>query len=404
MSKTELAKLLRAVEDAPGVATFRWLAPADLEWQTGLDNTKLTVGLSHLQRLGFLRQHSNICREMKITFHNEDSRKYAIIDLMIKVGEVIDTREFCQKHKISPTKWMAWLYDAQWRGELHFYGAEDCWLVECLRPSNELAAITEAQLGIRDLERQKQRRLEQMLLYAITPDCRELIIRRYFGEATTEKDRCGRCDNCNPNLSAMVSSLNVQTTVETYLQKRETPALIAPYLDGGIALGFHTTIQNSQHVHTELGHRVHAFKYLEEKTQLEWLLERTLQTLAEHSHFKEIDAVVFVPSTKGDRPYAPVTLFAENLRQRLGAGSAFQLHKTRATKPQKEMTTMEQKRRNVASAFAIHTPSVKGQSLLLIDDIYDSGATINECARVLKAAGAKKVYALTLTKTGHVAK
>jgi predicted amidophosphoribosyltransferase len=65
---------------------------------------------------------------------------------------------------------------------------------------------------------------------------------------------------------------------------------------------------------------------------------------------------------------------------------------------------MEQKRRNVAGAFAIQKSNVKGQRILLIDDIYDSGATINECARVLKAAGAAKVYALTLTKTGHVAK
>jgi predicted amidophosphoribosyltransferase len=68
------------------------------------------------------------------------------------------------------------------------------------------------------------------------------------------------------------------------------------------------------------------------------------------------------------------------------------------------MNTLEQKRRNVAGAFAVHAPRVKGQRILLIDDIYDSGATIDECACVLKAAGAEKVYALTLTKTSHVAK
>jgi predicted amidophosphoribosyltransferase len=117
-----------------------------------------------------------------------------------------------------------------------------------------------------------------------------------------------------------------------------------------------------------------------------------------------VDAIVFVPSTKGDRPFAPVPLFAESLRQRLGLRAAYQLRKTRATRPQKEMATLEQKRRNVAGAFAIHAPSVNGQRLLLVDDIYDSSATLNECARVLKAAGAAKVYALTLTKTSHVAK
>jgi predicted amidophosphoribosyltransferase len=188
------------------------------------------------------------------------------------------------------------------------------------------------------------------------------------------------------------------------LQHRETPELTGTNLDGGVALAFHTFIQNGQRVHTEVGKRVEAFKYHGEKNQLEWLLERALQTLARYQHFKEVNAVAFVPSTDTSRQYLPVPLFAENLRQRLGVQTVCQLQKTRATRPQKDMVTMEQKRRNVAGAYAVHSPSVKGQRILLIDDIYDSGATINECARVLKAAGANKIYALTLTKTSHTAK
>ncbi|MDZ7289435.1 MAG: RecQ family ATP-dependent DNA helicase [candidate division KSB1 bacterium] len=405
ISKADLVKLLRAVEQAPAVAKFRWLAPADLEWQTGLDNTKLNVGLSHLQRLGFVRQHPHICREIKVSIAEGSAKDSAFLFSLKKAGRQINTREFCQTHHVSPVEWMAQLYDAQWRGELQFYGVEDCWLVECLRPSAELAAITETQLGMQDLERQKKRRLEQMWLYAISSDCRELIIRRYFGETVTEKDRCGRCDNCKPEPKTLADSMqNQQAMVDLYLQKREIPQFSGPHLDGGIALAFHTAIENGEHVHTEAGNRVYAFKYQKDQTQLEWLIERALQTLAEYPHFKEVDAVVFVPSAKGDRPYAPVTLFAETLRQRLGVRTSYQLRKKRATRPQKEMTTSEQKRRNVAGAFAVHAPSVKGERILLIDDIYDSGATINECARVLKTAGAKQVYALTLTKTSHVAK
>jgi ATP-dependent DNA helicase RecQ len=398
--KTDLSKLLRAVEATPAVGKFHWLAPADLEWQTGLDNTKLTVGLSHLQRLGFIRQHPHICREVKITVQGDSEFAKAVM----KIGGTIDTREFCRAHQISPAEWMAQLYDAQWRGELHFYGVENCWLVECLRPSAELAAITEAQLGMHDLEKQKHRQLEQMWFYAIWRDCRERFIRRYFSETMTKKDRCGRCDNCNPTNQATLSSPNQQGAVDEYLQHRETPELAGPNLDGGVALAFHTFIQNGKRFHTEVGKRVEAFKYHGEKNQLEWLLERALQTLARHQHFNEVNAVAFVPSTDTSRQYLPVPLFAENLRQRLGVQTVCQLRKTRATRPQKEMVTMEQKRRNVAGAFAVHTPNVKGQRVLLIDDIYDSGATINECARVLKAAGATKVYALTLTKTGHAAK
>lgn len=190
LSKKELSKLLCAVETTPAVGQFHWLIPADLEWQTGLDQTKLMVGLSHLQRLGFVRQYQNICQEVKL--HDVSSQNF------MKTGGIINTFEFCRTQKISPTEWMSWLYDAQWRGELHFFGVENCWLVECLRPSSELIEIIEMQLGMIDLRKQKQRQLEQMLLYTITPNCRDLTIRRYFGELIEEKYRCERCDNCNP--------------------------------------------------------------------------------------------------------------------------------------------------------------------------------------------------------------
>ncbi len=404
LSKSDLAKLLHAVEATPAVKKFHWLAPRDLEWQTGLDNTRLTVGLSHLQRLGFIRQHPHICRELRVTLHDAGTKDPAPAAALRQAGGVINTREFCRVHQIAPVEWMAQLYDAQWRGELHFHGVEDCWLVESLRPAAELAAITETQLGMHDLERQKRRRLEQMLLYAITPDCRELVLRRYFGEAVTAKDRCGRCDNCNPIPDTTFASSPQQTAVEEYLQRRETPELTGPDLDGGVALAFHTFIQDGQRIHTEVGKRVEAFKYHDEMNQLDWLVERALQLIAQRQHFKEMDAVAFVPSTDTSRRYLPVPLFAEHLRKRLGVQTVCHLRKTRATRPQKEMITMEQKRRNVAGAFAVHSPGVKGQRILLVDDICDSGATLNECARVLKAAGAAKVYALTLTKTGHVAK
>jgi superfamily II DNA helicase RecQ len=405
VTKPELTKILRAAEAAPAFEKFRWLVPAELQWQTGLDNTKLAVGLSQLQRLGFVRQHPHICREVNIVVQNSDAGASTFVMSMKKAGAVVNTLDFCRAHNVSPMEWMAQLYDAQWRGELQFHGVEDCWLVECLQPSAELATITETQLGMRDLEMQKKRRLDQMVLYAIAPDCRELLIRRYFGEKVTTWNRCGRCDNCNPKHSVKdAATIAKQNRIETYLRKREFPELAGPHLDGGIALAFHTAMQNGEHVHTEAGESVYAFKYQGDKNQLEWLLERAMQTLAEHPQLKDVDAIVFVPAGNHNRPYAPVTLFAENLRQRLGVRAALQLRKNRTTRPQKEMTTMEQKRRNVAGAFGIHAPSVKGLRILLIDDICDSGATINECARVLKTAGAKKVYALTLTKTSHVAK
>jgi predicted amidophosphoribosyltransferase len=59
-----------------------------------------------------------------------------------------------------------------------------------------------------------------------------------------------------------------------------------------------------------------------------------------------------------------------------------------------------QRRRNVNKAFAVRkTESIRDKNILLIDDVYTTGATVNECARVLRQNGAARVDVLTLART-----
>jgi ComF family protein len=77
----------------------------------------------------------------------------------------------------------------------------------------------------------------------------------------------------------------------------------------------------------------------------------------------------------------------------------FILLRARETAVQTELSE-EERRKNVRGVFTVHPEkSVEGKVLLLVDDVYTSGATANECSRALRKAGAKEVYVLTLART-----
>ena len=66
--------------------------------------------------------------------------------------------------------------------------------------------------------------------------------------------------------------------------------------------------------------------------------------------------------------------------------------------PQARTSNVEERQSNVAGAFACRDNRLKDKQVLLIDDVSTSGATLDACAGVLKAAGAASVWGLTLAR------
>lgn len=99
------------------------------------------------------------------------------------------------------------------------------------------------------------------------------------------------------------------------------------------------------------------------------------------------------------RGFNQAHLLVKPLARRAGVPlDALSLERVRPTRPQVELTETE-RRRNVAHAFHVTRPErVRQRRILLVDDVYTTGATVDECSRALKRAGAASVDVLVLAR------
>jgi len=116
------------------------------------------------------------------------------------------------------------------------------------------------------------------------------------------------------------------------------------------------------------------------------------------------DAVAFVPlhaRRERERTYNQSHLLARGVAAALGKPLLTRcLRRVRATATQTAMKA-EDRRKNVKNAFAAVNPGwIEGRSLLLVDDVMTTGATVSECASVLMRAGAAGVRVVTVARGG----
>lgn len=141
-----------------------------------------------------------------------------------------------------------------------------------------------------------------------------------------------------------------------------------------------------------------------DKTQIAHFLAKQLDSTGKTS-FKNADLIIPVPLHKDrfkKRKYNQAGILASNLSKISKIPvNHFILERIKATKSQGHLTT-KQRLKNITGAFKVNPKLkhlIKDKNIILIDDVITTSSTINECAKVLKKSGAKKIEVLAIAKT-----
>ena len=136
-----------------------------------------------------------------------------------------------------------------------------------------------------------------------------------------------------------------------------------------------------------------------------YLAKTMANFLAEKIVFENIkfDTLTCVPTTKHNvkkRGYNQAQMLASSLAKLIGAEADFSiLYRVKENSSQVELSAAD-RAKNIENSFIVQNKAaVKGKTVLVVDDVLTTGATMSECAKMLKRAGANKVIGLTFANT-----
>ncbi len=149
-----------------------------------------------------------------------------------------------------------------------------------------------------------------------------------------------------------------------------------------------------------LARLIQLYKYGGERALARVLASSLYELLQAERLTQEIDGITFVPMSRKrqrERGFNQAELLARRLGRLTRKPVFSALHKVQETKPQEALSRAE-RLQNLKGAFASHGQA-RYESVLLVDDVYTTGATAWECAQALKEAGYERVYVLTVART-----
>jgi len=144
---------------------------------------------------------------------------------------------------------------------------------------------------------------------------------------------------------------------------------------------------------------IHLFKYQRIRTLAAPLGMMLVSALPRDERFDVISPMPMHWMRRWQRGFNQAELLARMIGRRTGIPVRNLVRRRRATAPQAGLSNA-QRRSNVAGVFAVRRRTgIAGRRILLVDDVFTTGATASACAAALKRAGAARVTVLTLART-----
>jgi len=242
----------------------------------------------------------------------------------------------------------------------------------------------------RELREMKLKELDSMIEYIFTNNSRMQFLCEYLGDI--ENKDLSNCDNTSHKKFAVINNPEMSGKLQEF-RESYFPDLIVELKNSNIVNG----VAASYYGLSNVGTAIHRCKYENGGDFPDFLLKLTLKAFRKKYGQKIFDYICYVPPTEsGDL----VKNFAVKLSSVLKIPISHKLKKISVTRPQKVFQNSYSKKDNVCGAFNYENPSeIKNKSILIFDDIFDSGTTIKEIGNLLTKCGAKMIAPIVIART-----
>ncbi|TCP95191.1 phosphoribosyl transferase-like protein [Cricetibacter osteomyelitidis] len=152
-----------------------------------------------------------------------------------------------------------------------------------------------------------------------------------------------------------------------------------------------------ENIRTEMGELVYQLKYNQNPNNVSKIVDLLVDAF---SGWESMDMLITAPFSN-HREYQPVMLIGDELSKRVNLPCHHVLKKIKNKTSLKNLSSIEDKKQALTGNIILdsHDLTLKNKTILLIDDLYSSGSTLEYSTNVLLQNGAKEVNVLVMTKT-----